>query len=376
MSEPGDAVLEVKKVFLLNQDGQASHVRSKMLVLTQTQLRIGGKGEPDIDVPLDTVIDTECSRNRVAVTYTDGSGEVSGFALSVSGFGGRRRAGELKLQIDKLRSICRLEARRKKLEAEGRAGELTVVECRFCGTPIDMTDFPGAAQIHCEFCKSIFSADKESAHRLEKNHYFCDCCRYYSHIQEYSTLKLIFIIWYAQWSVHNEKLCPTCARARARNRAIYCFFLSTFALIAAVPYNLVAYFKALRAHKQVPDPIFARLDEANRLARRRRFKEAQGIYIEIAKNSLTHMGIVTNMGIVLHEQGEGDGAISAVEKAVGLCPNYLGNHLLLAALHREAGREAEAAEIEGRAEKLWEIDEPAVEAPAPEQGPEPPAPSE
>ena len=379
MAEPDDAVFEVKKVHLLNDDGQPAHVRAKQLILTRQELWIGRKDKEDkedkedIRLPLEAIIDTDRSRNRVAVNHAVEGGEAAGFALAVSGFGASRKAEDLKSQLDKCRSVRLLELKREKLAKEGRAAEIAVVECRFCGTPIDMTNFPNAAQVHCEFCKSIFSVDNAPPHDIEKDHYFCESCGYYSHIQEYSTLKLLFLIYYAQWSLHREKLCPTCARARARNRAIYCFFLSTIALVWSVPYNLLTYFKALGAHKTVPDPIFARLDEANRLARKGRFGEAQAIYLEIAKDSLAHMGVVANMGAVLYEQGQVDGAISAVEKAIGLCPNYMGNHLLLAALHRDAGDGAKADEIEERAKKLWEIEETAGGEPADDEPAPPPA---
>jgi len=369
MAEPDDAVFEVKKVHLLSDDGQPAHVRAKKLILTRQELWIGRKGKEDIRLPLEAIIDTDRSRNRVAINHAAEGEEAAGFAFAVSGFGASRKAEDLKSQLDKCRSVRLLELKREKLAKEGRAAEIAVVECRFCGTPIDMTNFPNAAQVHCEFCKSIFSVDKPPPDDIEKNHYFCEGCGYYSHIQEYSTLKLLFLIYYAQWSLHREKLCPTCARARARNRAIYCFFLSTIALVWSVPYNLLTYFKALRAHKTVPDPLFARLDGANRLARKGRFGEAQAIYLEIAKESLAHMGVVTNMGTVLYEQGQVGGAISAVEKAIGLCPNYIGNHLLLAALHRDAGNDAKADEIEERAKKLWEMDD----APAAAEEPAPPS---
>ncbi len=376
MSESDQAAFELKKVYLLNHEGQAAHIGAKQLILTSDRLWIGRKGKEDISLPLEVIVDTERSRNRIAVSHLSGEESVDGFAFSVGGFGSEGKARELKSQLDRLRSIRALEQKKEKLAAEGRPDALAVVECHFCGTPIDMTNFSDAAQVHCEFCKSIFSVDRDAAHDLERDHYFCECCGYYSHIQEYSTLKLLCLIWYIQWSLHREKLCPTCARSRARNRAIYCLFLSTVAAIVTVPYNLVTYFRALGAHKQVPDPVFAQLDDANRLAKKGRFGEAQAIYLDIAKKSLAHMGVVSNMGCVLYEQGQADGAISAVDKAIGLCPNYFPSYPLLAALHRETGDEAKAEATENRAKQLWEIEDAPAEAPAEEPAPPPASPTE
>ena len=335
MPDPADAQELMRfKCAPQDQNGQPATFFSQRVILTAAEVRVGKK----LTIRLAKILETSQTSDGITIVYVDEENEVRQLPFVVTEkFGAEKVARTFKTRLDQMRSVAQLKLKREQLEREGRGQELRVVECPFCHTPIDLTGFDNYRQVHCRFCESIFTVGNPAANAIERSHYFCRKCGLYSCISDYTTTRLSSMAVYLWWERFSDKLCPPCAQRVARNRFLFCTFLGALLAPIGMVWNARAFLKAALGKKTIPDPNFARLDEANRLFLKRRYEQATDVYMEVSQTSLAHAGVLTNMAHALLAIGRKEEAAKAIETAVSYCPNFIANQKLLASIHEEIG---------------------------------------
>jgi hypothetical protein len=230
-------------------------------------------------------------------------------ALEVHGI----TAAELARYINRCTSTHGAERHRQRLEAQGEGDLFRAVDCPACGACIDLSRLRVSPAIHCRFCGTVM-AKNLTVMTNGATYGVCAACGLFDRIQSYRIIHLYFMV--VAYRVGSERMtvCDACA-LKASRRA----FLRNLTLLLAVPAAVYNYVKARRGR----DPRLAGLAEANALAQKGRYVEADGLYEGLLIDNPHHPGLWMNQASGHYRGGDVAGAVQLLERSLEAAANYL-----------------------------------------------------
>lgn len=304
---------EVAFKFRYVQGGQAKGLRAKKAVVADQALVLAG--EP---IRFEDIIDTMTRDNRLVLGLVPGVslGEktqkalVNGHAIVLEVGGGK--AGELKVQVDRITSGMAAERNRQRLEADGRGDRFRAVTCPHCSATIDLSELEVTPLAYCSFCASVITRNLEVVSEGD-THRVCGECGMFDRIRSYTVFYFYFFLIVYGFQYQRRQLCDTCAQ----KAALRAFWLNLI-FILGVPSAVYNFFKARSGR----DPRFPELAKANALARKGDYQGADRLFDRLSMASGPHPGVLLNQGLGRLQGGDLPGAAESFSRSLKAASNY------------------------------------------------------
>lgn len=227
-------------------------------------------------------------------------------------------------------------------ERLSQAGELQSYRdrvCPFCKSTILLTGLPESNQTYCEYCNTLFTADRNGPVNDERYFRICEGCGMYSRPRQFAVFYFYFLV--VTFGFHHDTTirCSGCMRWSAWKMVVG----NLFGLLG-FPFALIQLYRAYSSDKLIGR--FAGLDDANVLARRKKIDRALEKYDLIMQNVPENAGVKYNIAFGLLIKHDFESAQTMFEMALDDCSNYRPavNGLIRALKFQKKNKEIEAVE--------------------------------
>ena len=307
---------DIKFKFRFYKDGKAQSTFRLHGVVNEDGLHLN-----DIAIPYENILGTKRSDSFVIIALSSGTDSAILDALRKALNDGntlvigvdKKQVDPLFRRINLMSSGVRAEMKRDALAAAGKGELFRAKSCPHCGAIIDLSELNATRYVYCQYCESVFNEAGEIA-TIGDEYRVCPECGFFDRVKSYTEFYFIFLIWFYYFTSKRRHLCRNCAK----RVVLKMFFVNTLGILGWIPTLVMAY-KSMTG----VDPALQPLSRANRLAKKKRFRQAIPLYEAMADRFPEHPGLIYNEMRAFFIGDEPEAAVATAVRCIASCANYL-----------------------------------------------------